>query len=60
MKTYNQLNVQEKINIKQHAMNLYGKRWHTAKPNHFAVLNELQTYSMLSRFHLAKQPYQIL
>lgn len=54
MKTYNELNVQEKINIKQHAMNVYGKRWHTSKPNHIAVLNELQINSILSRFHILK------
>ena len=48
MKQYTQLSVHEKIQIKQHAINLYGKRWHTAVPNFINRLNELQIHSILN------------
>lgn len=49
MRTYKDLTIHEKIQIKQHAINLNGKRWHTRKPNFIAKLNELQIISILSR-----------
>lgn len=48
MKTYKDLSVNEKIQIKQHAINLYGKRWHTGKPNFISKLNELQIHTILN------------
>ena len=48
MKKYEDLNTQQKIQIKQHAMNVHGKRWHTAKPNFLRKLNELQIYTILN------------
>ena len=48
MKKYNELNIQQKIQIKQHAMNVYGKRLHTSKPNFLCVLNELQINFILN------------
>ena len=48
MKTYHQLSVHEKIQIKQHAINLYGKRWHIAKPDFLNKLNELHICYLLS------------
>lgn len=50
MKNYLDLNVHERINIKQHAINVHGKRWHTAKPNFLCGLNQLQIISILSLF----------
>ena len=49
MKNYNwsNLSVQQKINVKQYAINLYGKRWHTSKPNFCSKLNYLEIYSIL-------------
>lgn len=47
MKRYWELNINEKIQIKQHAINIYGKRWHT-KPNFLFKLNELQINMILS------------
>ena len=48
--TWENLSVQQKINVKQHAMDLHGKRWHTANPNFCRRLNYLQLYSILSRY----------
>lgn len=48
MKRYWELNINEKIQIKQHAINVYGKRWHTEKPNFLFKLNELQINMILS------------
>jgi len=42
------LSVHQKINVKQYAMDLHGKRWHTAKPNFCSRLNYLQLYSILN------------
>lgn len=47
MKKYQDLNIHEKLHIKQHAMNVYGKRWHTPKPNYIGRLNELQIWTIL-------------
>ena len=48
MKKYENLNVQEKIQIKQYAMNVHGKRWHTAKPNFIGRLDEIEIHTILS------------
>jgi hypothetical protein len=48
MKTWYILNVNEKINIKQYAMGIYGKRWHTNKPDFCNKLNELQINYLLN------------
>ena len=48
MKKYNELTIQQKIQIKQHAMSIYGKRWHTSKPNFLSKLNELQIHYILN------------
>lgn len=45
------LSVHQKINVKQHAINVYGKRWHTIKPNFCERLNSLQLYSIVSGFY---------
>lgn len=50
MKTYQELNVHEKLHIKQRAMNIYGKRWHSDKPNHLSVLNELQIWTIIHTY----------
>jgi hypothetical protein len=49
MKNYNwtDLSVQQKINVKQYAINEHNKRWHTAKPDFCSRLNSLQIYSIL-------------
>ncbi len=44
---WSNLSVQQKINVKQYAINIYGKRWHTIKPNFCSKLNELELYSIL-------------
>jgi hypothetical protein len=49
MRKYKDLTIHEKIQIKQHAINLYGKRWHTMKPDFISCLNELQIISILGR-----------
>ena len=48
MKNYQELTVNEKINIKQYAINIYGKRWHTTKPDFCKKLNKLQIHSILN------------
>lgn len=48
MKSYKALNVHQKIQIKQYAINIYGKRWHTRLPNFLSKLNELQIYTILN------------
>ena len=51
MKTYKDLNLNEKINLKQYAINLSGnKRAHFFKPNDQKKLNELQINYALSDF----------
>lgn len=47
LKTYQELSINEKIYIKQHAMNLWGKRIHYSKPNFLNKLNVLQIISIL-------------
>jgi hypothetical protein len=42
------LTVHEKINVKQHAIDFYGKRWHTSKPNFCSKLNQLELCTILS------------
>ena len=39
------LTVHEKINVKQYAIDFYGKRWHTSKPNFCSKLNQLELFS---------------
>lgn len=48
MRKWNELTVNEKISIKQYAIDIYGKRWHTAKPDFCDKLNELQIHSILN------------
>lgn len=48
MKGYKDLSVHEKINIKQHAINIYGKRWHTNRPDFISKLNELGIHYILN------------
>jgi hypothetical protein len=47
-KKYYELNIHQKINIKQYAIDLYGKRWHTKKPDFLKKLNELQIHRILN------------
>ena len=42
MKEYYMLSINEKIYIKQHAMDIWGKRIHYPKPNYLSKLNVLQ------------------
>lgn len=51
MNLYYQLNIMQKINIKQYAINIYGKHWHTLKPNFLNKLNELHINFILSHFN---------
>ena len=45
------LNVHEKINVKQFAIDSHGKRWHSPKPNFCGIqLNELRLHQILSLF----------
>lgn len=48
MKKYKDLSTHEKIQVKQHAMNVYGKRWHAPTPNFCGRLNELQIQTILN------------
>jgi hypothetical protein len=49
------LNVHEKINVKQFAIDSHGKRWHSPKPNFCGVqLNELRLYQVLCQFETPK------
>jgi hypothetical protein len=48
MKNYFELSVHEKINLKQHAINIHGKKWHTLKPDFLKKLNPLQIHSILN------------
>jgi hypothetical protein len=48
MKTYKELTVHQKIYIKQYAISVHGKRWHTAKPNFISKLNQLQIHTILN------------
>jgi len=45
---WSNLSVHQKINVKQYAIDLHGKRWHTLLPNFCNRLNELQLYTILS------------
>jgi len=47
MKTYLELNVHQKIQIKQYAINLFGKRWHTSTPIFCNRLNELDIQTII-------------
>lgn len=42
------LSVNEKIYVKQHSINVWGKRWHTAKPTFCSKLSELDLIYILS------------
>mgnify|MGYP003648443725 CR=1 FL=1 len=48
MKIYLDLSVHDKINIKQYAINVHGKRWHTQKPNFLIKLNKLEIHTILN------------
>jgi hypothetical protein len=49
MLKYNQLNVNQKINLKQYAIEVNkNKRLHFKKPNELQKLNELQIHSILN------------
>lgn len=48
MQKYSELNVHQKIQIKQYAMDVYGKRWHISTPNFLSKLNELQIHFILN------------
>jgi len=48
MRNWIELSVHEKINIKQYAIDVYGKRWHTSKPDFCKKLNELQIHYIIS------------
>jgi hypothetical protein len=47
---YFQLTIQEKLCIKQTAMNVHGKRVHWKRPDHCNKLNEIQLWSILSEY----------
>lgn len=47
-KTWFDLNIHEKLCIKQHAMDIHGKRIHWLKPDHCNCLNELAINYILS------------
>lgn len=55
MKQYSQLTMHEKLQIKQYAMKVYGKRWHTPKPDFCGRLNEHQIISILSDCYVNKK-----
>ena len=49
MKKWTDLTINQKISVKQFAMDKHGKRWHSRKPNFCAsALNELQLHYILS------------
>lgn len=62
MKTYKDLTTNEKINLKQYAINLSGdKRAHFKKPNEQKKLNELEINYALSDFsHSNSRKYEII
>ena len=45
---WSSLSIQQKINVKQYAINAHGKRWHTPNANFCSNLNSLQLYAILS------------
>ena len=47
MKTYFELSIHQKIQIKQYAIDTFGKRWHTPLPNYCHKLNELQIHIII-------------
>lgn len=48
MKTYSELSINQKLQIKLYAMNVCGKRWHSCRPDFISSLNELQINYILS------------
>ena len=48
MRTWNELSINEKIQIKQRGINVYGKRYHVRKPDFWKKLNELEINMLLS------------
>jgi hypothetical protein len=48
LRQWNQLNIIEKIFIKEWAQRRFNMRYHTRKPNSFNVLNELEINLTLS------------
>lgn len=48
MKNWNELSIIEKIYVKQHGINVYGRRYHVSKPDFWKKLNELQINLVLS------------
>lgn len=55
MKKYAELTVINKIHVKQFAINFYGQRWHTSKPNFCNRLSETQVCSVLSYCNTRKE-----
>ena len=51
MRNWEQLSVHERINVKQYAIKVYGKQWHTPNPNFCGRLDEIQLHSILSGFY---------
>jgi hypothetical protein len=49
MKTWNQLSINQKLTIKQRGMDLYGKIYHTNKPNFWKKLNEVDIHILLNQ-----------
>ena len=60
------LSIHEKIHIKAYAISIYGKDWHTAKPNFIWRLNELQVNYILSastepcQYYVYTKPYGLI
>ena len=48
MKTYEELSLHEKIQLKQVGINIHGKKWHMEKPNILKKLNELSICILLN------------
>jgi hypothetical protein len=44
MKQYHELTIHEKLQLKQYAIDIRGKRWHAPKPNFLSCWNELQIW----------------
>lgn len=45
---WNTLTIDQKIKVKQHAMNVHGKRIHYNRPDAFKDLTDIQLYYLLA------------
>ena len=44
---YDKLSIHQRLTIKQHGMDTFGKRWHMRNAGHLRKLNQLQILSII-------------